>query len=44
MNQLRDDKYLQSKIKPCLTKYYAMKTYGGSEYVDPRTLDLGAGW
>jgi hypothetical protein len=25
----------------CLTKHYAMKTYGGSGYIEPRFLDLG---
>jgi hypothetical protein len=28
----------------CLTKHYAIKTYGGSGCIDPRFLDLGTSW
>jgi hypothetical protein len=28
----------------CLTKHHAMKTYWGSGYIAPRSLDLGTRW
>jgi hypothetical protein len=38
------DPKVKVKLSLCLTKHHAMKTYGGSEGIAPRILDLGTRW